>query len=370
MKLLVATMLSVAALMLILGSIAAQDAGPSTMGKLKPDLPLEKPIPESADPPEEEEPPEEQKPPEEQAPPEEAPPEEEPPENPPPEFFEEPIETAEVIFVIDRTGSMRAPAKISVVDESGNPINGATKIDVARIELIKSINNLTENVKFAVVCYSALLGSYSYDTNWDSIGRRWANFPPAQGAPAPFGMHITGTNSLPAWPASGMVKATPDNKSVAVSWAQGMLALTQAAGHTSIHAGMSAGLKRVIPPPPGGGEKSATTVFLLTDGAPNVLNGTCYATYINSGGVSLGNFGTWQQQCMDLTRTQILAENTYGAKIITLGMGMDNASPNTNVWNNTTKSYDFYATEFNNKCRKFLTDLAEATGGHYREVSP
>jgi hypothetical protein len=364
MKLLAITALVGALLVLLLGHAVSQDS--TATSRLKPDLPLEKPVPENAD-----DPPDEEEPPEEQAPSEEAPPEEEPPENPPPEFFEEPIETAEVIFVIDRTGSMRAPAKISIVDESGNPVNGATKIDVARIELIKSINNLSENIKFAIVCYSALLGNYTYDTNWDKSARKWANFPPAQGEPAPFGMHISGTNSLPAWPASGMVKATADNKSTAISWAQGMLALSQAKGHTSIHAGMSLALKRVIPPPPGSSSgKSATIVFLLTDGAPNVLTGICYATYIISGGVNLGNFGTWQQQCMNLTKNKILSENIYSAKIITLGMGMDNASPNTNVWNDAKKSYDFYAMEFNNKCRKFLTELAEATGGHYREVSP
>jgi len=348
--------------------VPAQDSVGKKSG-LKPDLPLERPIPEV--PPEEEEPPETEPLPNE-PPPNEPPPEEELPPNPPPEFFEEPIETAEVLFVIDRTGSMAAPAKMSLEDENGDPVNGATKIDVARIELIKSINNLSDNVKFAIVCYSALLGMVTKDTNFDYGTNKWANFPPAQGEPAPFGYHIPATNFLPAWPASGMVKATATNKATAISWAQGMLALSQASGHTSIHAGMSLALKRVTPPPPGSSSgKSATTVFLLTDGAPNVLNAICYSTYIVDSitGFNYGNFGTWQRQCMDLTKSQIIAENKYKAKIITLGMGMDNASPDTNVWNDGTKSYDFYPTQYNDFCRLFLTQLAEATGGHYREVS-
>ena len=89
-----ATVLMTAALLGLLCSIAAtQDAGPSTTEKLRPDLPLEKPVPEDA---EEEEPPDEETPPEtppgEQVPPEEPPGEEEPPANPPPEFFEEVVE--------------------------------------------------------------------------------------------------------------------------------------------------------------------------------------------------------------------------------------------------------------------------------------
>jgi hypothetical protein len=50
-------------------------------------------------------------------------------------------------------------------------------------------------------------------------------------------------------------------------------------------------------------------------------------------------------------------------------MGMNMACPNAKVWNPTKMGWDMYPTEFNDKCRKFLTDLAEATGGHYREVS-
>ena len=134
MKLFVTVAAVLAVLIVLLGYAGAQDKGETT--PVKPDLPLEKPLPEETEEPEEEEAPGEgETPPNE----EQEPPEEEGPENPPTEFFEEPIETAEVIFVIDRTGSMRWPSKMSVVDEGGNPVNNAAKYDVARIELVKAI---------------------------------------------------------------------------------------------------------------------------------------------------------------------------------------------------------------------------------------
>ena len=384
MRLFIAVAIVGALLVLLTGAATAQDKGTTT--PLKPDLPLEKPLPEDT-----EEPKEDEKPPDEEdtAPPEdEVPPEEEGPENPPVEFFEEPIEAAEVLFVIDRTGSMRWPSKMSVVDEGGNPVNNAAKVDVARIELIKAINNLEENIKFAMVCFSTASHyvSGSIDPNYSrgSPGR-WTSWPPAQGQPAPFGWHSQAASDLPVWPDSKtLVPATPDNKSSATAWAQQRLpspgadpGCTQVRGGTCTHDGMATGLKMVSAPPPGvgpGGEKkkSATAVYLLTDGAPTHLGGAAYClcqviTTYDSGNVR--NAGTWEAQCMDLTKAKILAENIHNAVIYTLGMGMNMSCPNAHVWNPGTMSWDIYPTAYNDKCRKFLTEVAESTGGHYREVS-
>ena len=360
----------IVAILLLIGPALAQDKGSTT--PLSPDLPLEKPVPET--PPEEEEeeeePPEEEPPPEE-APPEEAPPEEKPPETPPPEFFDEPIETSEVVFVLDRTGSMAAPSSISGTDENGNPLNNATKIDVSRIELIKTINDFSENIKFALVGYSSPV-SASWDPNWDMVNKKWSAWPPANGEPAPVGAHGTASSVLPVWPTNKtLVKATPENKASAVAWAQQYLSTATIGGHTSICAGMSVGLKMVSAAPPGvgpGGEpkKSATALYLLTDGTPNVIGTTMWGSAL-SGWPYYD--ATWQDACSGVTKTTILSENIHRAVIYTLGIGMNNACPNAVVWNPAISNWNFYPTEFNDKCRKFLTELAEATGGHYREVS-
>jgi hypothetical protein len=372
MRLFVICALAAAVLIILIGYTGAQDKSNTT--HLKPDLPLEKPVPESADdPPEEKEqqkepPPEEEIPPPNEDPPEDPPPNEEPPENPPPEFFEEPIEAAEVIFVIDRTGSMSWAAKLSVVDdETGRPLRDANKIDVARIELINTIKNLAETVKFAIVGYSCTSqGKPTYDTNWNEALRKWDAWPPAQEEPAPWGKHVSlGKDELPVWPRSKvLVEATPENKASAITWAKTMLIRDKARGLTCIYSGMSVVLK-MVSPPKGKSKKSPTAVYLLTDGAPTHVD-TAKMYFPSS---MCNNDATWEQQCMDLTRAKVLAENTRNATIYTLGMGMDMSCPEAHVWNPAKNDWDYYPTEFNDRCRKFLTDLAEATGGHYREVS-
>ena len=379
MKLFVTVAAVLAVLIVLLGYAGAQDKGTTT--PLKPDLPLEKPLPEETEEPEEEEAPGEG-----EAPPNEEnePPEEEGPGNPPTEFFEEPIETAEVIFVIDRTGSMRWPSKMSVVDEGGNPVNNAAKYDVARIELVKAINNLAENVKFALVCYatggctSSIGDPYWANGGGGQISGKWTHWPPQNGQPAPIGRHRTDLSSVPVWPATKqLVPATPDNKSSAISWSQQRLSNWEVSGGTCTYEGMSAGLKMVSAAPPGvgpGGEpkKSATGVYLLTDGAPTHIGGIAYALCRVYGSYDAGqvaNDGTWTLACMGLTKSKILAENVHNAVIFTLGMGMNMSHPNAYVWNPGKMDWDVYATAYNDHCRKFLTELAESTGGHYREVS-
>jgi hypothetical protein len=382
---LVTAALAAALLVVSAGPVAAQDNGDPAAG-LKPDLPLEKPMPETADDPEEDDDGDESGEVPGEGPPQEKPPEEDPPQNPPPEFFDEPIEEAEVIFVIDRTGSMRWPSKMSVVDESGNPVNNAKKYEVARIELIKAISNLSENIKFAMVGFSTRgCSSSSRDTNWASggggqIGGRWRSWPPKYGEPSPLGYHMKHGSNIPVWPSSKeLVTANADNKASATSWAQQRLSgsHTEVSGGTCTHDGMSAALKMVSAAPPGkgpGGEpkKSATAIYLLTDGAPTHIEGVAYCLCRVYGSYDAGevaNDGTWTLTCMDLTKSKILAENVHHATIYTLGMGMNMAHPNAYVWNPGKMNWDVHPTAYNDHCRKFLTELAEATGGHYREVS-
>ena len=185
-------------------------------------------------------------------------------------------------------------------------------------------------------------------------------------------------SNLPVWPTTKtLVEATDANKNSAIAWATARLSDFEVTGGTCTYDGMSVALKMVTPPPPGkgpGGEpkKSATGIYLLTDGAPThiltVAYGLCrvYGSY-DAGQVA--NDSTYSDTCMGLTKSKILAENIHRARIYTLGMGMNMAAPNGHVWNQAKKAWDIYPTEFNDKCRKFLTELAEATGGHYREVS-
>ncbi len=367
MRLFIVVVLSAGLLMLLLGSAPAQET-PEKADGLKPDLPLEKPVPEA--PPEE--PPEEEPtdPPGEEPPGEEPP--EEPPQDPPPEFFDEPIEAGEVIFVIDRTSSMEWPSKMSVVDKDGKVYNNAAKIDVARIELVKALNDLSDSMKFAMVGFSTGRStSYSIDANWSG---RWTKWPPANGVPAPFGYHIQYVNDLPVWPATkSLVKATQPNKTSAIAWAQTYLTLSTIHGGTDTDAGMAEAMKMITPAPPGvgpGGEpkKSPTAIYLLTDGAPTGVGGkrNSFTGILNT---SVWGDGTWQQYGLDLTKANIIAKNVHRAVIYTLGIGMDNSCANMYDWNPATMNWAYKGNVYCDKCRQFLTQLAEATGGHYREVS-
>jgi hypothetical protein len=372
-RFIVGAALACAAVLLFLNEAVSQDKGPDA-DPLKPDLPLERHVSE--------------------APPDDDKgtgtdnPDPEPIEDPLPDptfdFFDEEIEAAEVIFVIDRTGSMRWPSRLSIVGEDGKPVNNARKYDVVRIELVKAISELAENIKFAVVCFSTGgCTSSSLDPNWSYGGGghmqgTWSAWPPASGTPAPLGYHRTDRSNTPVWPpARALVPANSKNKASATAWAQQRLSDSEVTGGTCTYDGMSVALKMVSPAPPGkgpGGEpkSSATAIYLLTDGAPTHIQTVAYGLCRVWGSYDAGQIArdaTYSADCMALTKSNVLAENAYKARIYTLGMGMNMAAPNGYVWNQGKKDWDFYPTEFNDKCRKFLTELAEATGGHYREVS-
>jgi hypothetical protein len=169
-----------------------------------------------------------------------------------------------------------------------------------------------------------------------------------------------------------MVKATEANKITAIEWCQQRFSLAEVSGGTCTYEGMSAALKMVTPPPPGpGGEISPTAVYLLTDGAPSHIQNRAYILLRIWGSYDAGQFytdATWAQQCMDLTKSKIFTENIYQAKIFTAGLGMDMSCPNAYVWNPAQMDWDYYPTTYNDRCRQFLTELAEATGGYYHEI--
>jgi hypothetical protein len=347
--------------------IAAQEGTGQKGSDFNPDLPLERPLPEETEEPPEEEPGEV---PGTEPTPGETPPEEEIPESPPPEFFEEPIETSEVIFVIDRTSSMEWPSELSVEDENGNIVNNAAKIDVARIELVKTIGNLSENTKFAVVGFSCGSSGYSYDTNWDGATNTWKSWPPAQGQPAPFGMHINTVDNIPIWPTNkALVPGTPENKTAAITWVQANFNLQTVTGGTNTDKAMITALGMVTPPPPGKDTKTATAIYCLTDGAPTAMGSIrCSFTGVLNSPIYWGD-ATWQQIGYDTTKASVATANKYQAKIYTLGIGMDNSAAQMLRYNPTTGQWLNEGNSWCDKCRQFLTQMAEATGGHYREVS-
>jgi len=308
MRTVFAVALVAAFLLLWLSPSVAQDTPPSGV---KPDLPLA-PTGTPTPPPDKDK---EDDPPEATPEPDK---DEEDPENPPPEFFDEPIESENVVFVVDRTGSMAWKSSLSVEGEDGKTVNNAKKIDVARIELIKCINDLSEDMKFGIVGYA-----------------------------------YTGGDKISVWPSTKqIVPATPENKKKATMWAEIEFATHNAYGGTNIYDAMAAGIKLAgtggggPAAGPGPGKKKRTTIFLLTDGAPNYILGVCYWPSVKR-----------VEECMELTKVKVTADNIERHIINTLGMGMDSA------WSSNASS------PLNDRCRKFLIELADMNDGHYREVS-
>ncbi len=292
------------------------------------------------------------------------------------ELYGESIETDEIIFVIDRTGSMRVSANMTIDDENGVPVQNPKKIDVARIGAIKVILSLEEHAKFAIVGFSTggTTGA-SMDPNWTSgggdMGGSWSAWPPANEEPAPLGYHWTYDNNIVTWPTAKTLQiASEANKLAAIAWCQQRFSLAEVSGGTNTYDAMSEALKMVTPAPPGPGI-SPTALYLLTDGAPSNIETVTYILLRIWGSYDAGEFNadaTWAQQCMDLTRSKILSENVHSAKIFTAGLGMDMACHNAYVWHPGKMDWDIYPTEYNDRCRQFLTDLAEATDGYYNEI--
>lgn len=132
-----------------------------------------------------------------------------------PSLYDEdlPTETDSLIYVIDISGSMDW-GNSSYTGLDGNPTSG-TKLDRAKVELIRSVGQLTDDFEFNVV---------AYDCNM----RRWA---PAR------------------------QKADAGNKTSAAQWVGGL----SAGGATGTGPATALAL----------GDKENYTVILLSDGAPN-----------------------------------------------------------------------------------------------------
>jgi len=72
----------------------------------------------------------------------------------PPEFFGETFPTNDaIVYVIDRSGSMRSLTD-PFVDTNGQSHFGLSRLDRAKMELLNSIAHLSPNLKFNVVYYS------------------------------------------------------------------------------------------------------------------------------------------------------------------------------------------------------------------------
>lgn len=138
-----------------------------------------------------------------------------PRDDPPPVIYGEEIESESdsIYYVLDISGSMDWDVA-SFVDLDGQRRTG-TRIERAKVELVRSIAQLSRNFRFNVVAY-------------DCGNRRWA----------------------PA-----MVPASPANKASATAWVMALRPL----GATGTGPAMAVALA----------EKENLTVVLLTDGAPN-----------------------------------------------------------------------------------------------------
>ncbi|TET35016.1 MAG: hypothetical protein E3J72_12840 [Planctomycetota bacterium] len=74
---------------------------------------------------------------------------------PPIEFFETPIRTEKVVFVTDRSGSMRRPFLGFVTDLEGNQVFNVTKLEAVNLELKRAIMSLSDNVSFNITYFES-----------------------------------------------------------------------------------------------------------------------------------------------------------------------------------------------------------------------
>lgn len=141
--------------------------------------------------------------------------EDEPDEDDGPKLYDEdlPTETESIIYVLDISGSMDWGSS-SYTGLDGNPTTG-TKLQRAKVELIKSIQALTEDFEFNIIAY-------------DCSMRRWS---------------------------TARKEATAGNKASATGWVGALLA----GGATGTGPAGALALQ----------EKDNKTVVILSDGAPN-----------------------------------------------------------------------------------------------------
>jgi hypothetical protein len=152
------------------------------------------------------------------------------------EFYGITTRSDRIVFVLDRSYSMRLPVpqKGPITGKSKEPgLAGATKLEIAKSKLARTIRNLNPKVRFAVVAYS---------------------------------------HEVHVWrDAPGMAPATPANKRDAIEW----FMRNEPVGSTMIFDALDAALRYAKV---GGGKSStdplgADTIFLLSDGAPTEADG-------------------------------------------------------------------------------------------------
>jgi hypothetical protein len=145
-----------------------------------------------------------------------------------------------IAFLLDRSGSMKTPAvynaeNVPFTSEDGKETSaGRTRLEVAKVQLARTINNLASDAFFTVIFYNASVNV------WD---------PPPQ-----------------------IVRATRENKAKAQKWFMSL----EAAASTSLFDGLLKALEygeRVTvaekaKEPEGVGPERIDTIFLLSDGAP------------------------------------------------------------------------------------------------------
>ena len=294
----VGLMITVAVVVLLLfGDVYGQDNTKPTVPAEKVDLPVEKPVGPPKDREEEDDKDKEDKSPKDD--------EEDEDEEPPIEFFDNEIEADTVVYVIDKTGSMRGRVGHPVTDEKGNVMSNPTKWQMIVAEFRKSVLALSENTKFSAVVYSANTRVIS----WNPLN-----------APA--------TLSIFAW-STVLRKATPENKASALSW----IGRFSPRGTTPIWDAMKTALR--IP--------DADTFLLHTDGVANVYDGRYH--------------GEWYEavvnNCLVTKQRVITAAKRKGAKVYTFAHAIAS----------------FYSADVAAVGEQMLREIAAATDGTFTKVN-
>jgi hypothetical protein len=140
-----------------------------------------------------------------------------------------------IVFVLDRSGSMKRPVpqKAVVTGKAKDRVPGKTRLEVAKNQLMRTVRGLPRSAKFAVVFYS-------HDVH------TWRD-PPS------------------------LMPATAANKKDAMDWfrekrAVGSTMIFDALRTALLYAGVGGGGSTTDP-------KGADTIFLLSDGAPSTKDG-------------------------------------------------------------------------------------------------
>ena len=169
---------------------------------------------------------------------------------------EVPTETTSIIYVVDLSGSMNG-GRTDFTGLDGQATTGS-KLDRAKVELIRSIQTLSEDVEFNVFAYDCDL-------------RRWS---------------------------PSRLRAEPGAKQSAISW----VGLLSAAGATGTGPAVAAAL----------GDKSNFTVVLLSDGAPNCIGSGWVDEFGTSGGVIGGHLSMIQSNNTQGTKIHCFGIAAYG----------------------------------------------------------